>query len=336
MRTGARLTAAVAGMWVAFGSCMPAAGALTESSSPVPGGSLGRIASISVPSGVAASAPTVTSSAPCDGRDADGKPNPDQDTIAVLLISPSLLATRPHGEAVQVVTSVYSRSSPMSVPFGQTFTDAYRLAGATIKGNERVEIRMVCQDALAMAGGTFEGSVTFNADATRYTADGIPAGTTPSAQAPMPAAQGPTAAGPARPAPGPATSASPDRRQSPTAAGPVPTVVPGTTPAGSSDSPGRGATQAPPVPAPTGNPQVVAEPSSRGSAGKVAGAAGSSGSTAGPGQVAPDAQVTATSARGLSWFASSWVWLLAPFALLGAAGGGFALARGRRRGKGAA
>jgi len=336
VRTGAGLTAAAVGMWAALGGGMPAALALTESPPPVPEGSLGRIASISVPSGVAASAPTVTSSAPCDGRDADGKPNPDQNTIAVLLISPSLHATRPHGEAVQVATSVYSRSSPMSVPFGQAFTDAYRLAGATIRGNERVEIRMVCQDALGTLGGTFEGSVTFNADATRYTADGIAAGTTPSAQDPMPPAPGPTAAGPARPPQGPAAMASPERLPTPPAAGRVPTDAPGTTASGTPNSPSRVASQAVPLPAPSGNPQVVAEPRSGGGAGIVPAMPDGSVSASVSDQVAADGQVTATSARGLSWFASSWVWLLAPFALLGAAGGGFALARGRRRGKGAA
>jgi len=330
------MTAAAIGMWAALGGGVPAAGALTKSPAPVPEGSLGRIASISVPSGVAASAPTVTSSAPCDGRDADGKPNPDQNTIAVLLISPSLHATRPDGQAVQVATSVYSRSSPMSVPFGQAFTDAFHLAGATIKGNERVEIRMVCQDAVGTAGGTFEGSVTFNADATRYTADGIPAGTTASAQNPMPPAQGPTAADPARPPQRPAAIPSPEHLPTPPAAGRVPADAPGTTASGTPDSPSRVASQAPPLPAPSGNPQVVAEPRSGGGAGIVSAMPDGSVSASVSDQVAAHGQVTATSARGSVGFDSPWVWLLASFALLGAAGGGFALARGRRRGRGAA
>jgi len=146
----------------------------------VPPGTLGTITALTPTSGVTATAPTVTSSGPCDGKDADGTDNPDQDTIAVILFSPSLdkAGKQKTGQTVQADRSTYSRTRPMSVPFGQTFTDAFKMAGATIAPNERVRIEMKCIDALATPGGTFEGSVLFNADASRYTFD-APAATPP-------------------------------------------------------------------------------------------------------------------------------------------------------------
>jgi len=139
----------------------------------VPAGTLGVISAMNPASGVAATPPTVTSSGPCDGKDADGTTNPDQNTIAVTLFSPSLdkAGKQTTGQTVQASTANYSRTSPMSVPFGQTFTDAFKMAGATIAPNERVRIEMECIDSLATPGGTFEGSVLFNADASRYTFD---------------------------------------------------------------------------------------------------------------------------------------------------------------------
>jgi len=131
----------------------------------VPAGTLGVIKDLNPASGVAASAPTVTSSGPCDGKVSG------ENTIAVYLFSPSLNATRPDGQAVQSDTTTYSTTDPMRVPFGNTFTDAFQAAGATIKGGEQVEIRMVCQNKFSVRGGTFRGSVTFNADASRYTFD---------------------------------------------------------------------------------------------------------------------------------------------------------------------
>jgi len=236
--------AAVACLWVLF---RMAGGAEAASPAPPFRGTLGPIAAISLQSGVAASAPTVTSSAPCNGVDADGTKNPDQNSIAVLLLSPSLHATRPQGEAVQTSTASYSRTTRMSVPFGQTFTDAYRLAGATIKGGERVEIRMVCLDALGTQGGTFEGSVTFSADASRYAADGLGSGTSPGAGSPGPVASFSPGAG-ASAAPGGLSSPAATRRP-----GDVPTAV--TPPIGSALPPiasAAGGSSADQVAAPSG------------------------------------------------------------------------------------
>lgn len=144
----------------------------------VPPGSLGTITAVTPSTGVAASAPTVTSSGPCDGKNADGTANPDQDTVIVRLFSPSLQANRPNGQVVQASTASYSRTGAMSVPFSRTFTDSYQQAGATIAPNERIRIEMQCSDAFSTPGGTFEGSVLFNADASRYTFD-APAAVTP-------------------------------------------------------------------------------------------------------------------------------------------------------------
>ncbi len=169
MGTAARTTVVAMTVGAFAGLLAPAASADQQ----VPAGTLGVISAMSPASGVAATPPTVTSSAPCDGKDADGTTNPDQNTIAVILFSPSLDAAgkQKTGQTVQASTANYSRTSPMSVPFGQTFTDAFKMAGATIAPNERVRIEMKCIDALATPGGTFEGSVLFNADASRYTFD---------------------------------------------------------------------------------------------------------------------------------------------------------------------
>jgi len=147
----------------------------------VPAGTLGAIKDLNPASGVAASAPTVTSSGPCDGQVSG------ENTIAVYLFSPSLQATRPDGQAVQSDKTTYSTTDPMRVPFGSTFTDAFQAAGATIKGGEQVEIRMVCQNKFSVRGGTFRGSVTFNADASRYTFDAPAAQTTTTLRSARPA-----------------------------------------------------------------------------------------------------------------------------------------------------
>lgn len=167
LRTSARV-AATAVVATTMGTLfLPSASAAQQ----VPAGTLGVVAAMNPSSGVAATPPTVTSSGPCDGKNADGTTNPDQNTIAVILFSPSLTATRPNGQAVQASTASFSKTGPMSVPFGQTFTDAYRQAGATIAPNERVRIEMRCIDGFNTKGGTFEGSVLFNGDASRYTFD---------------------------------------------------------------------------------------------------------------------------------------------------------------------
>jgi len=166
-----RRAAVTSGIAFATAASMVALGGGASAAQQVPPGSLGTITTLAPSSGVAATAPTVTSSGPCDGKNADGTTNPDQNTIAVILFSPSLTATRPNGQAVQASTASFSKTGPMSVPFGQTFTDAYRQAGATIAPNERVRIEMRCIDGFNTKGGTFEGSVLFNGDASRYTFD---------------------------------------------------------------------------------------------------------------------------------------------------------------------
>ncbi len=181
-----RHAAVTSGLAVAAAGSLFALTGTALADQQVPPGTLGTVTATTPTTGVAATAPTVTSSGPCDGKDADGTDNPDQNTIAVILFSPSLNAAgkQKTGQTVQASTANYSRTSRMSVPFGQTFTDAFKQAGATIAPNERVRIEMRCIDALATPGGTFEGSVLFNSDASRYTFD-APAATTPP-PAPLP------------------------------------------------------------------------------------------------------------------------------------------------------
>jgi len=178
--TPLRRAAVTSGLAVAAAGSLLAMTGTALADQQVPPGTLGTITALTPTTGVAATPPTVTSSGPCDGKDADGTTNPDQNTIAVTLFSPSLdkAGKQKTGQTVQASTANYSRTSPMSVPFGQTFTDAFKMAGATIAPNERVRIEMECIDSLATPGGTFEGSVLFNADASRYTFD-APAATPP-------------------------------------------------------------------------------------------------------------------------------------------------------------